>query len=365
MITTSRPQLAAELALLATVIEQKGTIPVLATVMLGCDGETLRLTATNLDTTLVCELPATGEPWGGCVPHGQLARLIKLLDGDEVELRPGKRLEIRCGSSKHFLPITPLANFPEVDQVEGEQFILPTARLAEMVTATAFALLPASDTIKADEFRFTGLTLRSDGERLEACATMKVVTAIAETALPVPPFEVIIPASGVAALQKLEGEAINVRVSANHAEFSAGPRTLTCRTLMGTFPDWRAFVPAAKYEVRCDPVALKAGLQRAMITMDTTNAVGYEPLRLSFTKEQVEVETLGTNGKSHEVVAVESNLNGEPLRVGVVGKQVLSVLREGQSIALVDGNQPLVFTDEADGLRLTRIVMPTSLRAWG
>lgn len=365
MITISRPALRDELTLLVSVVT-KGVIGPLETVMLGCDGEHLMLTATDTHATVVSEIPATGEPWGGCVPAHQLKALVKLFDGDEVTLTPGKQLEVRCGTSKHLLPITPIEQFPEIDQVDSlDEFELPAELLREMIKAVAFAMMP--DAINPADFKFTGLSLRTVDGQLEVMASKKVVTAIAESASEavIPPA--ILPPVAVVALQSLlDGETVAIQRSDNFIKFTCGHRTLIARTLMGQFPAWRSFLPEFKYEVQVDRAQFKAGLQRAMVTMGVDNAVGYEPLRLTFEREQVTIESKGGDrGKSLEPVPITSNLNGEPLAIGVVGSQVLSaLLGEQVNCAIAAPDKPLLFRQVTEQFRTSVIVMPTSLRTW-
>lgn len=366
MITVSRAVLRDELVLLASIVS-KDVIGPLETVMLGCDGEHLMLTATNRDATVISEIPVQGDVWGGCVPAHQLKALVKLFDGDEITLTPKKQLEIRCGTSKHLLPLTPIEQFPEIDRLDSlDEFELPAELLREMIKAVTFAMMP--DAINPADFKFTGLSLRAMEGTLEVMASKKTVTAIAEAESPAALPPVILPAVAVDALERLlDGDTVTIQRSDNSVEFTCGPRTLIARQLMGQFPAWRTFLPEFKYEVAVNHAEFKAGLQRAMVTMGVDNAAGYEPLRLTFSKEQVVVESRGGDrGKSLEPVAITSNLNGEPLAIGVIGSQILKVLYgETVNLALFSPEQPLLFRYIDEKFKLSCIVVPVNAnRMW-
>src|SRR5829696_2365606 len=115
MFKVNRKSLAAELALLATTAERKTTMPILATIKFEFTGDTLVLTGTDIDTTIITEIEASGEPWTGCVPTKQLQELVRLFNGEEIEFtpKPNERLQIRWGKSSHKLPVFPVADFPE------------------------------------------------------------------------------------------------------------------------------------------------------------------------------------------------------------------------------------------------------------
>lgn len=323
--TVPRKPLAAELALLQTVSERKATIPVLSMVMLGLVGDMLTLTATDLDATLITEIQASGELWGGCVPSKPLYDLARLLGGDEVRFapKPNQRLEVSWGKSRHLLPVVSIAEFPQIERPGGEGFSLPLAPLTSAIKATAFSMLDLHFSLKPDELRFTGLSLRKVNDRLEIMATRKFVTAIVEMAMDVPEFSIILPPQSVDALAKMEGESVHVRYNESLAEFTAGNRTVVARQLMGQFPQWRQFVPEYPYQVKVSKDELAAAVRRASITSET------DPLKATFAGDTLMIETRdGDHGQSQEPVAITSNLNGDAISLGVIGEQILSVLAQ-------------------------------------
>ena len=362
MITVNRAKLARELAIVNALVSARGVIPVLSTVLLGFDGETLRLTTTNLDVTAVCELPAVGEPWGGCVPCEQLTRLVRLLEGEDVTLTPqGHRLVVKVQGATHRLPLVEQSAFPQIDMLTTDAATLPLPALKAMIAATSFAILEVRETTKADELRYTGLSLKSRDGTLECMATRKVVTAIAEMPCDAQ-VSAIVPREAVAVLGRLEGETVSMASSESQVQFTAGPRTLLCRTLMGEFPDWRMFIPAYEHAAQVDVAAFTAAIKRASVTMDVDNAVGFTPMKLTIGRDALSVETRdGDHGESNELVPITSNLNGSEVAIGFVGQQVLSVLRGEQvTCKFVDASSPMLF--EGEGVRY--VVMPVRLREW-
>lgn len=357
--TVPRKPLAAELALLQTVSERKATIPVLSTVMLGLVGDTLTLTATGLDATLITEIQASGDSYGGCVPSQSLHDLVRLLEGDEVRFTPksNQRLELSAGKSRHLLPVAPIAEFPRIERPSGEGFSLPLAPLTGAIKATAFSMLDPHFSLKPDELRFTGLSLRKIGDHLEVMATRKFVTAIAEIALDVPEFSVVLPPQSVDALARMEGESVHVRHNESLAEFTAGNRTVVARQLTGQFPQWRQFVPEYQYQMKISSERLAAAVRRASITSET------DPLKATFAGDTLTVETQdGNHGQSQEPVTVTSNLNGDAISLGVFGDQILSVLAqcEGEiECSVVSEKHPLLIRPDS---QRNYIITPVRLK---
>lgn len=369
MFNVDRKALLNELALLQSVAESKTTMPILAYVMFGLVGNVLTLTATNIDVSITTEIEAEGEPWGGCLPSAQLYALVKLLDEETITFQlKDERMEVKAGRARHKLPVMSAEQFPKIESLESEGFMLNLALLNQMVSATAFSALPPVDHLKPADIKYTGLSLRSQDGKLEAMASCKGVTAIAETATNAPPFAVILPRQAASALQRLGGETVTVKHSENLVQFISGPRTITARQLMGQFPQWRQFVPEFPWEVSVSTGELRDAIKRAAVTMGVDNAVGYEPMRATFSRESLLIETRGGDkGKSEEFVGVQSNLNGDALSIGFINGQVLDVLSKcGESVAchLAAWDKPLMFKPGVEGMELVYIVMPVSLKSW-
>lgn len=369
MFRVNRKALLDELILLQTAAEAKTTMPILAYVMFSLAGNALSLTATNIDVTITTEIEAEGDPWSGCLPSAQLYALVKLLSEETLTFQlKDERVEVKAERARHKLPIMPIADFPQSGGLAGEGFTLSLPLLKQMIASTAFSALPSVDHLKPADIKYTGLSLRSQDGKLEAMASCKGVTAIAETATDAPPFAVILPRQATAALQRLEGETVTVKHSENLVQFVSGPRTITARQLMGQFPQWRQFVPAFPWEVSVGVGELRDAIRRAAVTMGVDNAVGYEPMRATFSREALLIETRGGDkGKSEELVNTQSSLNGDSLAIGFINGQVLDVLSKcGESVAchLATGDKPLMFKPRVEGMELTFIVMPVSLKSW-
>lgn len=349
--TINRLSLAKELSLLQVAMERKQLIPVLSTVMMGLVGDELSLTATDTDLTIITSLPANGESWGGCLPCRQLHDLVKLLDTENVDFTvKGNRMEVSAGTSKHLLPITPIAEFPEVKRpAENDAITLTLPQLNSMIAATSFAMLEPRNEIKASDTAFTGLSLTAAEGVLTVAASRKSVTAVAEMPCEAV-FSVLLPRGAVSALQGLEGDLVAIAADGSQAEFKAGNRSVITRLLMGEFPKWRMFVPEYPYQATVNTEALSVALKRAQITMDKANPLGFESMKATVTGGQLTIETRGgDSGQSLEPVPITSNLNGEPFTVGFFAHQVLSVLgRCGENVTceLATPDSPIGITSE-------------------
>lgn len=348
--TVNRSSFVKELDLLRLAMERKQLIPVLSTVMMGMVGDELTVTATDLDITIIATIPASGDTWGGCLPCKQLHDLVRLFDEETIRFteKPNGRMEISAGEGKHLLPVVPIAQFPEIQHPASETFTLPLPQLTSAIAATSFAMLDPRDEVKASDAVFTGLSLTAVDGTLTVAASRKSVTAVAEMPCETS-FAILPPRGAVAAIGRLEGDSVTVSVDTERAKFTAGNRSITTRLLMGTFPNWRLFVPEYPYHAAVNIEALTAALRRAQVTLG--DGVDPESMKVTVTSEQITIETRGgDHGQSLEPIAISSNLNGEPFTVGLFAHQVLNVLAKcGESVVceLATPESPIGITSES------------------
>lgn len=365
--TINRKALLDELALLQSVAEAKTTMPVLAYVRFVLSEDVLTLTATNIDVSVVTQVQAEGEAWQGCAPSAALYSLVKLLTDDDLRFtQKENRVEVRAGRAKHLLPLLPVSDFPLVEGLSNDGFLISLPLLTKMIDATAFSALPFVEHLKPSDIKFTGVSLRAVSGKLEVAASQKVVTGVAEVAADVPDFTILIPQQAATALRRLDGDTITIKHTEGSVEFTAGPRTIIARQLMGQFPQWRQFIPEFPWAVTANTNELQSAIKRATITMGTDNAVGFEPMKATFNRESVMIETRGGDkGKSEELLDVQSNMNGDALSIGFINGQVLSVLGQcGERVTchLAAWDKPMMFKPVVEGMELTFIVMPVGVK---
>lgn len=331
--TVNRTALANELALLVQVGEKKTTMSATEYVMLGLVGNVLTLTATSIDVSLITEVEAEGEPWGGCVPCKQLYQLVKLLDAETItfNLTDGP-VEIRAGRAKHKLPLMKSSEFPEVQQGDSERVNLAGETFNQMLGSVAFAVLQPSDGLKVSQQRFTGVNLIVRDGQLSLTATN--ISRLANVSCPVESslaLDVIIPGEALGAVSALKDGEVGIGLSSNLICFTNGPRRLFVRRLHDDkFPDWRAMFPQSyQHEAIVGASELGTAIKRAMLTQSVSEkrlvTLG---LRWTWANGEVLIETKANDkGKSDEVVVAECpSLNGSSMALGVDGQLVLDAL---------------------------------------
>lgn len=326
MFKVNRKQLSECLSLLQAVAEKKGTMPILSTVLLSFDGQSLTLTGTDIDSTVTVTIPATGERWEGCIPSRQLYDLSRLLGGDEIDfISDAERIKIKWGRSSHRLPVFAASEFPLPSLFAMEFMVIDGAHLSKAIERAVRCI-----SADAKEFWMQGVSLRSIDGRLTVTGTNS--RQFATTAIESPlSADVILPTKAATALIGfLDGE-VSVGVSENQVVFKRTDRTFVARLLDAKFPDWRPLVPKSfQHQLIFDAEPTRQSFRTVSVTARETEMIAL-PFRLSISSTEMEIQTQETErGKSSEVVSVDCpTLNGNTLQRGVNGQHFITFLDEG------------------------------------
>ena len=144
-LTIERSALLKALNHVQSVVERRNTIPILSNVLIAAQGDSLKLTATDLDIEISEQAPATVERAGQTTaPANYLYDFIRKLPDSaaiKLDVADDARLFISAGKSRLHLPILPAGDFPSMpsDGFETRFEIEPT-ELARLIDKTRFAI---------------------------------------------------------------------------------------------------------------------------------------------------------------------------------------------------------------------------------
>ena len=359
-VTLNRDDTLEALGNLRAATGAKTAIPILANVLIESGVNGLRLVASDLTAEAASwVLTDTCPEWRTTVSLDLLFDAISSLPmGAEVEIEPTTgpgRLRVQSGRSRFNLPTLPAEDFPVVGAHEWEAtFDLPADSLSHLLDRAGWAY--ATEEAK---YYVSGPHLHVSGEgrklRLTMVSTDGLRLAKAEIDAPkdaknAPP--ITLPPRTARALQKvLAGTAgeVTVSLSGSLARFTAAVWQVTSKLIDPGFPDYPRLRgvdrEAHPLRVGADIDALKASVRRALVSADGKDnsiILALEPgsLALSSRGERT--------GDAADQVEVE--YDGEPVRLGVNGSNMLEALNRIGSgavqIALTDANTPLVLTGD-------------------
>ena len=366
-LTIERSALLKALNHVQSVVERRNTIPILSNVLLSAQGDSLKLTATDLDIEIAESASAEVERGGQTTaPANYLYDFVrKLPDGSAVKLDVNgddPRLFISAGKSRLHLPILPAGDFPSMpsDGFETKFEIEPT-ELGRLIDKTRFA-------ISTEETRYylNGIflhTVDADGHKLRAVATDGHRLALADHPAPkgsVGMPGVIVPRKTINELKRLLDDAsdlVEISVSPQKIRFALGDAVLTSKLIDGSFPEYARVIPKNNSKkLKLDNKAFAEAVDRVA----TVSAERSRSVRLALDKDKI---TLTVNNPDAGVATEDlaADYRDDSMEIGFNARYLLDVADqiEGSEAVfeLADSGSPTLVRDEADDAALY-VLMP-------
>lgn len=351
-----------------SVVEKRGTIPVLSNVKIDAKSDGIWLTATDMDLAVVEKVPATVSKEGATtVPAHTFYDIVrKLPEGAQIEIsssEDGGKVSIRAGQSRFSLACLPIDDFPVM--AEGElphNFILKSAECQALVQKPSFA-------VSTEETRYylNGIYLHvaesDSGKVLRAVATDGHRLARIEVGLPADAGDipgVIVPRKAIHELRKIleEGEGdVSVALSENKIRFSYGNAVLVSKLIDGNFPDYERVIPSGNDKVmEVDCKSFTQSVDRvSVISSEKSRAIKFQ---LGNGKLTLSANSAEQGTASEEI---DVTYSAAEVEVGFNSRYLLEMMNqiEGETaqFLLNDGASPAIVRDTADAGALY-VIMP-------
>ncbi len=365
-VTLERGALLKALSHVQSVVERRGTIPILANVKLDAEGDTLRLTATDMDITVTDEVSATvGLSGSTTVPAHTFYDIVRKLPEGQIELHKtegGAKVALKAGPAQFSLACLAIEDFPLLAEGDlAHDFTLKASELIALIDKTRFA-------VSTEETRYylNGIylhTAKSNGtDVLRAVATDGHRLARIEVPLPAGAAGmpgIIIPRKTIGELRKLMDEGvpqIGVSLSEAKIKFVVGNAVLLSKLIDGTFPDYERVIPQNNDKMlEVDPKALSEAVDLvSVIAAEKTRGVKLAVERGKLTLSASSTEHGGTK-------TIDVNYSADALETGFNARYLLDMLAqiEGETVQfiLAESTSPALVRDPGD-VGALYVVMP-------
>lgn len=367
-LTIERSALLKALNHVQSVVERRNTIPILSNVLVAAQGDSLKLTATDLDIEISESAPAEVERAGQTTaPANYLYDFVrKLPEGTPIKLDVSgddPRLFISAGKSRLHLPILPAGDFPSMpsDGFETKFEIEPT-ELGRLIDKTRFAISTEETRYYLNGIFFhtvaegSAAKLRAvatDGHRLALCDSTAPKGA---TGMP----GVIVPRKTINELKRLLDDAadmVEISVSTQKIRFALGDAILTSKLIDGSFPEYARVIPKGNAKkLKIDNKTFSEAVDRVA----TVSAERSRSVRLALDKDKV---TLTVNNPDAGVATEDlvADYRDDTMEIGFNARYLLDVAQQIEGaealFELADSGSPTLVRDEADDQALY-VLMP-------
>lgn len=264
-----------------------GSLPVLAGLRLHLTGDTLVLTGSDLDLTIVVGMDVAGQEDGvTVVPAKLIADVVRSMSPGAVEFElAGTDVQLSGGRSQFTLRTMPAEEYPQLPET-GEHGV--TIDAGEFLHALRQVVRAAS----SDDARpiLTGVLMAAEGDGIRVVATDSYRLSVRDLAGTNPLGEatsILVPSRALTELGRLaqQSEQLELHLGARDASFRIGETRLTTRLIDGEFPNYRGLIPSNQPNtLLVDRAALLEAIRRVRLLAQEST-----PIRLAMSSEGLEL----------------------------------------------------------------------------
>ena len=364
------------LSLLATtgkVISNKNTLPILDYFLMELNGTTLKVTTSDLETTLIGSIEVDSVESEGTIAAPGKLMLDSLKEFPELPLTidvNDKNWEIRIEwkSGSLSIPGASAVSYPAVPQLSAEkkELTLDVDTLVNGINKTIFATAD-------DELRpvMNGVYINLAPSMLTFVGTdaHKLVKYEVETANEVASSFILPkkPANLLKTVLLKEEDAITVSFDSKNAMFRLKSHTLVCRLIEGNYPNYNAVIPSNNpNKVLVDRIELVNGIKRvAVCSNPTTNLIRMDIAdnRINLTAQDIDFSVSANE-------TISCSYDGQPIEIGFKSTFLVEILSNMETptvvIELADSTRAGVFKpvyDDKQTFSSLMLLMPMMINA--
>ena len=371
--TVSSSALLSLLATTGKVINSKNTLPILDYFLMELSGNELKVTTSDLETTLVGTIQVDNVEKEGTVAAPAKLMLDVLKECSEMPLtlevnESNWEINIAWNSGHSSVPGANPVSYPQTHELSAEktEVSLDVDVLVNGINKTLFATAD-------DELRpvMNGVYFNLDESELTCVATdaHKLVKHTVECACGVK-AAFILPKKPANLLKNIllkeEGE-VKMTFDQKNVVFELSNSTLVCRLIEGAYPNYNVVIPQANpNKLLVDRVGLLNAIKRvAVCSNPTTNLI-----RLDISNNKVVLAAQDVNFSISANESLACSYEGAPITIGFKSTFLVEILTNLETptilVELADSTRAGVYKpvyDDVQGSATLMLLMPMMINA--
>ena len=289
-INVNRDDILEGLQRVQSIVSPKATLPILSNILLKTKGDTLTLTATDLEVSIQTSIKVKSSKDGGStLPAKRIYSVFRELANHEIELSVDDKnhASIKCGPSFFKLVGMDEDEFPSFPKIDStNSYNIDQAIFKDMLKKVSYA-------VSTDETKYVlnGVLLSFKGDKLIIVATDGRRLAMVEQELEFPKSgegDFIVPAKTINELVRTLGDegSLKINTTENQIAFDFDEILLVSKLIEGSYPNYKQVIPAQFEErITIEREALLTATRRAaLVASEHSNSV-----KLKFTKNKLEI----------------------------------------------------------------------------
>lgn len=382
--TVSSNDLLKALTAVAGVVPSKATLPILECMLFEAEEDALRLSATDLEISIVEQLPIQLELQNGkegarrvAVPARRLLETLRALPDLPVTFSADASFNVTLTTEQGHYKMVGFdgADYPALPELdEAHSLTVDAALLRRAIQKTAFAvskdtLRPAMMGIFFQVLPEEGRVVATDGHRLVRLRLQELISR--------KPLEFIVPEKATTLVARLAAQldgTCTIRVDERHVAFEIvdarqqmRPVRIISRLIDEVYPNYEAVIPVENdRRLVVDRDAFLSAVKRVgLYASSTTNQV-----RLTLKADHVEIAAEDIERASEAYERVPCAYDGEPMVIGFNAGYLTEVLGNVDSDEVVlEFSSPnragvVMPHDQTEGEDLLMLIMPVMLNTY-
>ena len=358
-----------QLQVLGSVINSSNTLPILDNFLFELDNNTLKVSASDLETTMTATLEIDSKSQGSvAIPSKLLLDILKTSTEQPLTftVEDNSTVEISSNSGKYAIAYAPGEEFPKAVVLDDpSKTIVPAEVLATAVSKTIFAagnddLRPVMSGVFF-QFSPEGLIfVATDAHKLVKYARTDVkASQVADFIMPKKPLNIL---KGILGASDAE---VAIEYNDANATFSFENYVLTCRLIDGKYPNYEAVIPKENpNKLLINRVQFLNSVRRvAIFANKTTHQIR---LKIAGTELNISAEDIDYSNKADERLTCD--YQGDDMQIGCNSRFLTEMLNNLSSdeiqLEMSMPNRAGILTP-VDGLdegeTVTMLVMPVML----
>ncbi|WP_304582151.1 DNA polymerase III subunit beta [uncultured Alistipes sp.] len=364
------------LSLLATtgkVISNKNTLPILDYFLMELSGSELKVTTSDLETTLVGSIAVESVESEGTIAAPAKLMLDSLKEFPEMPLtievnEKNWEIKISWKSGSLSIPGASAVSYPAVPQLSAEkkEMKMDVDTLVAGINKTIFAtaddeLRPVMNGIFISLTPGTLTFVGTDAHKLVKYESEMENEVNSSFILPKKPANLL-----KSVLLK-EDDAIEVAFDSKNAQFKLKSHTLVCRLIEGNYPNYNAVIPENNpNKVLVDRIELLNGIKRvAVCSNPTTNLIrmDIEANKIALTAQDIDFSVSANE-------TISCSYDGQMISIGFKSTFLVEILSNMETptvqVELADSTRAGVFKpvyDEKQSSAALMLLMPMMINA--
>lgn len=366
-ITLGSKNLLEKLQFLGGVIPSNTTLPIISNFLFDIHGKELKITATDLETTISSTIEIEESEKGlVCVPARMLLEILKAFPDQPLsfEIKKDNTIEISSECGKYSIAYSDGTDYPKYVEVEKPTTIaIPSDVLRNAITKTIFA---TGDDPLRSQLQGVLFQMTQTGTNFAATDAHKLVK-YSRTDLRVEnDTEFIVHKKPMALLKSILAkrvEPIAIEFNTNNASFQLEDYKVTCRLVDAKYPNYEAVIPKENpNKLTIDRNQLLNSLK--CVSIFSNKLTHQIRLKISGTELNISAEDADYSNKADE--RLTCNYEGDDLTIVFNSKFLIEILSSLQcETVVIEMSQPnkagiiKPVDGECDEESLLMLIMPT------